>query len=57
MDRTTAVAEIGYCEDCGRGQYLPSAESGLYWIGWCLICVDNHSRAEKIGRIQARRPR
>ena len=47
---------VGKCEDCGRGQELPSAESGLYWLGWCLFCVDNHTRAEKLARVIERRP-
>lgn len=50
------MPEIGYCEDCGRGQELPPATSGLYWLGWCLGCVDNHSRAEKLARVRQRRP-
>lgn len=57
--RSQRVAEfpvIGYCEDCGSAQELPSFKSGIWWAGWCLRCVGNHSWAEKTERIADRRP-
>ena len=47
------TGSIGTCEDCGRRQEIPA---GIWWAGWCLGCVDNHSLREKIDRIAARKP-
>jgi len=53
-ERNMRALGIAECEDCGRLCELPKPDSGLIWLGWCMVCAfDKHSKEEKRERARA----